>query len=78
MNVKELKDMLDAAFDRGIDPYTEIVIDLIDTETPCEWSLVSEIHDPTLSGNDGHIWFTIVPAYEEADGRFTPGHYNDD
>lgn len=80
MNIKELKDLVDAAFENGIDPNTEVVIDLSDG-VQMDWSTIAEVIDPSAADQrheEGYIWFTIRPTYEEADGRFTPGHYGYD
>lgn len=80
MNVKELKDALDQAFARGIDPDTEVVIDFnhVGDGHGLGWGLVASVEDPASpenSNEEGYIWFTIRPSLEEADSRFSGAHY---
>ena len=76
MNIMELKRLVDQALDRGIDPNTTVVI--AHREEPGDWAILREVGDPAEPGNsyESHIWFTLYPG-EEADGRFTPGHFQD-
>lgn len=69
MNIMELKAKVDAAIANGIDPNTTVVIG----DYAGDWGIVDVIHDPT-DPDTGCLWFTLC-AHEEADGRFTPGHY---
>lgn len=76
MNISQLKDAIELAFQRGIDPETEVVIGG-DPLTSMDWARISIIHDPSHPDNDlnGFIWFTLVASDEEADCRFNIGHY---
>ena len=72
MNIAELKDALELALERGLDPKTEVVVggDMVNTD----WATVSEAIDPAMPGvGEGLMWFTLL-AYDSADARFTRGH----
>lgn len=76
MNIMELKNIVDRAIARGIDPDTTVVM-AADTAI-ADWAIVDVVHDPADPANDenGFIWFTLIPG-EAADGRFTPGHFSE-
>lgn len=75
MNIRELRDALDATLTAGVDPDTTVVFD-----EEGEWRVVGEAispHEPAhfLDGQSVYIWFTLKGAPEYADSRFHIGHY---
>jgi hypothetical protein len=76
MNITELRDAVNLAFERGIDPLTSVVIDLQDRpEHDWFFHLDADVHDPAAPDNeDAYIWFTLTPT-TAADCRFSPAHY---
>lgn len=74
MNISQLKQAIDEAFARGIDPECTVVLDAQALKDAWDWPLLAKIQDPSV--NDEYLWFTLVPG-EEADSRFSPGHVND-
>ena len=75
MTIIELKKLVDAAIERGIDPDCAVVLDAQALKDAWDWPLLKKVNDPTV--NDEYLWFTLVPG-EEADNRFTSGHVNAD
>lgn len=77
MNIKQLKEAIDLALERGIDPNCTVVLDASDNPHAWEWAILESVTDPTEPRDDleGFIWFTLTPG-KEADGRFTPGHWD--
>ena len=75
MNISQLKQLVDEAIERGIDPTCTVVIDVASIKDASDWAILKGVNDP--SQNADYIWFSLVPG-EEADGRFTPGHYAED
>jgi hypothetical protein len=78
MNIMELKQAVDLAIERGIDPECTVVISVFDINDAGDWAILKSIDDPADPDNnmEGPIWFTLYPG-EEADGRFTPAHFAD-
>jgi len=76
MNIMDLKNAVDLALERGIDPNCTVVLGLGDVSQTLEWAILDMIEDPSNPDNtyEGVIWFTLFPG-EEADGRFTPCHW---
>jgi hypothetical protein len=76
MTIAELKALIDAAIERGINPTTTVVIDIAPMENPADavWPILGEVHDP--STDTDYIWFTLTPSNIEADTRFTEGFGN--
>ena len=73
MNVAELKAAIDTALERGLDPETTVVIDMMALTNPTDavWPILGAVHDPTIA-EDGYIWFTLTPSETEADFHFHP------
>jgi len=78
MNITELKRAVDLAIERGIRPDTEVVISVAVDVTGLEWARLADIIDPSdPKHEETYIWFTLTLG-EEADSRFTLGHYKDE
>ena len=75
----ELKQAVDLAIERGIRPDTEVVISVAVDVTGLEWARLADIIDPSdpKHEEEAYSWFTLTLG-EEADSRFTPGHYKDE
>lgn len=76
MNITQLKQIIDAALERGIDPETAVVIDVqsVTNGDVYDWAILETVIDPTEHGDrDGYTWLTLRVG-EEADPQFTPGH----
>jgi hypothetical protein len=78
MTITELKKLVDAAIERGIDPDCTVVIDVsnVRDNDVWEWPFLDKVNDPTV--DDSYLWFTLVPSADQADPRFSPGHVSDD
>ena len=69
MNIAELKKMVDAALERGLDPRTTVVMD----GGSGEWLKLDKVDDPTQRGDGSLLWFTLFPG-DYADSRMDYGH----
>jgi hypothetical protein len=78
MNVGELKAAIDTALERGLDPLTTVVIDMVAVTNPTDavWPIVAAVHDPNAD-DEGYLWFTITPSNDEADMFLTRGHQHE-
>jgi hypothetical protein len=78
MTITELKKLIDAAIERGINPDCTVVIDVSEVreDDVWEWPILGKVNDPT--SDESYLWFTLVPSAVEADARFSPGHVNED
>jgi hypothetical protein len=72
MNIQQLKELVDAALERGIDPLTTVVVD-----ADGDWRKIDRTDDPTQRADDSLMWFTLFVG-EWADSRFDRGHYKDE
>jgi hypothetical protein len=78
MNVAELKHIIDTALEKGLDPLTTVVIDMMALTNPTDavWPIVTAAHDPNTD-EDGYLWFTLTPSNNEADIFLTRGHQHE-
>lgn len=70
MNITELKKLVDEALEQGLHPETTVVIGHDGWYTH-----VDLIEHPKDGRSQIDLWFTITPSNQEADARFTPGHF---
>lgn len=70
MNITQLKQLVDVAIERGIDPETTVCV--ADPDDGRFRNLADDVNDPTVDGD--YIWFTLNQG-DECDARFTYGHY---
>lgn len=75
MTITELKTLIDAAIENGINPDCAVVLDLQSVPPHSyDWPILEKVLDPSV--NPDFLWFTLVFG-DDANDRDTIGHYGE-